>query len=279
MKEYVARILGIALMAFAVFGHKYFGAYVFVSFLAGLIIFFIDKKTASRDLSMFLKSFKQINKRFVFIAFYDMLCLSVFFVAVPLFSRWFTSNLGAVAGLQDVFSLFFMLLVYFAGVTLILLLAYTIFKGLIWLALLNKKPSAKYFKKFFLLNLCWWIILFIPFIIVLFGMKQEYLIFALIVFAVGYVHMTSVMHFAFTREPRIGSSLKKAFVIGWGNIKDFLVPYSLIIALYFVLLQVFWIVPKEPNTILFASLLFTVFFLAWYRIYLAQILRNIYKYK
>jgi hypothetical protein len=87
------------------------------------------------------------------------------------------------------------------------------------------------------------------------------------------------MHFAFTKEQRIGSAIKQAFTVGWGNIKDFLVPYSLIIALYFILLQVFWFVPKEPNTILFASILFTVFFLAWYRIYLTQILRNIYKYK
>ena len=276
MKNQITRIMGIALLVLSIVAHKYFGAYVVAVVIAGLILLIFDKRIASRELKTFFKSFKLINKRFVLIAFYDMLCLSIFFLIVPLFSRWFTSKLSNVAGLEGLVSLLFMLWIYFFAVTLILLITYTIFKGMIWLTILKKKPNALYFKKLFLLNLCWWLILLIPFFIIIFGVKQNYLFYVIILFAIAYTHLTSVMHYLLTKDLRIGKALKQAFVLSFGRAaKAFLVPYSFIVIVYLILLQVFWVVPKDINTMLFASLLFTVFFLAWYRLYLSLVLKKI----
>ncbi len=276
MKNQITRIIGIALLVLSIVAHKYFGACVVAVVIAGLILLIFDKRIASRELKTFFKSFKLINKRFVLIAFYDMLCLSIFFLIVPLFSRWFTSKLSNVAGLQGLVSLLFMLWIYFFAVTLILLITYTIFKGMIWLTILKKKPNALYFKKLFLLNLCWWLILLIPFFIIIFGVKQNYLFYVIILFAIAYTHLTSVMHYLLTKDLRIGKALKQAFVLSFGRAaKAFLVPYSFIVIVYLILLQVFWVVPKDINTMLFASLLFTVFFLAWYRLYLSLVLKKI----
>jgi len=255
--------------------HKYFGSYVVAVVLAGLVLIIFDKEKTSREFSRFLDSFKLINKRFVLIAFYDMLCLAVFFFVVPLFSAWFMKSISSVESISGLVYVLFLLWIYFFAVALILLIIYSVFRGLIWLTILKKKPSALYFKRFFLLNLCWWLILIIPFFITVFGVKQNYLFYAVILFAVAYAHVTSVMHYVFTKDLRIGLSLRQAFVVGCAGIKEFFVPYSFIVVVYFVLLQVFWIVPKDTKTMLFASLLFTVFFLAWYRLYLSTVLRRL----
>jgi hypothetical protein len=255
--------------------HNYLGSFVVAVVLAGLVLIIFPKKKASREFSRFLKSFKLVNKRFVLIAFYDMLCLSVFFFVVPLFSAWFTKSIAGVASVSSLLYVLFLLWIYFFAVTLILLVAYSVFKGLIWLAILKKKPCARFFKRFFLLNLCWWLVLVIPFFITVFGVKQYYLFYAVVFFAVVYTHLTSVMHYVFTRDFLVGRALKQAFVTGLVRIKDFLVPYSFIVIVYLVLLQVFWFVPKDTKTMLFASLLFTVFFLAWYRLYLSLVLRRL----
>lgn len=275
MKNQITRIIGIILLVLSFVAHKYFGAYVVAVVLAGLILLIFEKRIAFKEFETFLKSFKLINKRFVLIAFYDMICLSIFFLIVPLFSKWFTKSMGNVAGIRSLIYLLFLLWIYFFAVTLILLITYTIFKGLIWLTILKKKPNAHYFKKLFLLNLCWWLILLIPFFIIIFGVKQNYLFYVIILFAIAYTHLTSVMHYILTKDLRVGRALKQALMISFGRAaKAFLVPYSFIVIVYLVLLQVFWFVPKDINTMLFASLLFTVFFLAWYRLYLAQVLKT-----
>jgi len=116
----------------------------------------------------------------------------------------------------------------------------------------------------------------IPFFIIVFGVKPQYLFYVIILFAIEYTHLTSVMHYILTKDLRIGKALKQAFVLSFSKAaKAFFVPYSFIVIVYLVLLQVFWFVPKDTNTMLFASLLFTVFFLAWYRLYLSLILKRL----
>ncbi|MBD3303569.1 hypothetical protein GF343_00325 [Candidatus Woesearchaeota archaeon] len=269
------RIIGVILLVLSMLAHEYFGSYVVAVVLAGLVLLIFPRKTASSGFIRFLKSFKLINKRFVLIAFYDMLCLSVFFFVVPLFSAWFTKSIASVANVKGLLHMLFLLWIYFFAVTLVLLIAYSVFKGLIWLAILKKQPGARFFKRFFLLNLCWWLILVIPFFIAVFGVKQYYLFYAVVFFAVIYTHLTSVLHYVFTKDLLVGRALKQAFVIGLVRFKEFLVPYSFMVIVYLVLLQVFWLVPKDTKTMLFASLLFTVFFLAWYRLYLSVVLRRI----
>lgn len=275
MNNQLTRILGFILLVISAVFHKQIGFSVILLVLAGLVMLIKDRVIAARELSLFLKSFRLIGKRYVLIAFYDMVCLGFFFFAVPLLARWFTQRIGSVTSMAGIVSVIVVLAAYFAAVTLVLLVAYTIFKGLVWLTILNKNPAALYFKRFFLLNLCWWLILLVPFAVLLFGVKPDYLLYSIAVFAVLYIHVTSVMHFVFTRNLRLGNALRQGFVLAFGRFRDFLLPYSFMVLVYFVLLQVFWFIPKNASIMLFASLLFTVFYLAWYRIYLSLVLRKI----
>jgi len=275
MKDSITRIIGVVLLVVSMLAHKYIGVSVALLVIAGLIMLISDKKNAKKQLIIFKKSFKELkHKRYYLIALYDILCLGVFFLIAPLFSAWFVAKMNTLTA-SNIFSLLFLLLVYLFAVTLLLIIAYSVFKGLIWLQIMKKKVSAGFLKRFFLLNLCWWLILLIPIIIFVLGAKQEYLFYCVILFAILYVHFTSILHYVFTNNLRIGKAVKQAFAITFIDIKQFLLPYSYIILVYFILLQIFWIVPKTANIMLFASILFIVFFLAWYRLYLAEILKQI----
>ena len=275
MKDSITRIIGIVLLVVSMLAHKYIGVSIALLVIAGLIMLISDKKIAKKQLNIFRRSFKEVrHKRYYVIALYDILCLGVFFLIAPMFSNWFVAKMNTLTA-NNIFSLLFLLLVYLFAVTLLLIVAYSVFKGLIWLQVMKKKVSARFLKRFFLLNLCWWLILLIPIFIFVLGAKQEYLFYSVILFAILYVHFTSIMHYVFTNDLRIGKAIKQAFAITFNNIRQFLLPYSYIILVYFIILQIFWIVPKTANIMLFASILFIVFFLAWYRLYLSEILRRI----
>gem|GEM_PF-4637802 len=275
LKKYTTRILGIILLIAAMLAHKYIGTAVIFMVIAGLVMLISNKSIALKAFRIFIKSFKQIpHKRYFLIALYDMLLIAIVFLILPLFSKLFVSKVQELTA-ANIGSLLLMLFAYLILITFVLLLAYSVFKGLIWLAILKQKPSAKYFQKFLLLNLCWLFIWCIPGIIVLWGLKPNYFIYVLVLAVIVYIHLTSILHYTFTKDRHIRNALKQAFATGIGQIKQFLLPYAYIILVYFVLLQVFWIVPRTTNFMLFASLLFIVFYLAWYRLYLAQVLKRI----
>ena len=232
------------------------------------------KKFSQKQFKFFIASFKQINKRYIFIVLYDLVFIAIFFLVIPLFSKIFMSKLQNVTTLEGAASVLIMLLAYLATVTIILLLSYSVSRGLIWSMILKKKFTAPFFKKFLLLNFLWWLILALPFLIVL-GAKQEYLFYFIAIIAIIYIHLTSIMHYDFTKNQRIGKAMKNAFKLTYTNFKSFLLPYAYVTLVYFILLQVFWIVPQTEKYMFFASVLFVVFFLAWFRLYLSQILKKI----
>lgn len=269
----VPRVLGIALLVVAMVFHRHFGASVAAVVFAGMVLVVFDKRVSSAEFKSFLSSFR-LDKRFVFVAFYDMLCLAVFFFLIPLFARYFTSGLSSAAASGDFLIALFLLFVYLAAVSLLLLAAYTVFKALVWIVILKKRKRVVYFKGLFVLNLAWWLVLLVPFAVLVFGLKPEYRFAGIIVFAVLYTHLTSLMHYSFINSMRVGRALSRAFALTFSNFRGFLLFYSYAVIVYFVLLQVFWFVPKGANIMLFVSLLFTVFFLAWYRLYLSRFLKR-----
>ena len=269
-KDNITRIIGVVLLVISILAHKHVGNSIILLVFAGLVMLISNKRIAKKEWIIFFKSFRELKrKKYYLIALYDVLCLGIFFFIAPLFSNWFVAKLSTMT-LSNVFSLVVMLFAYLFAVTLLLLAAYSVFKCLVWLTIFDKKADARYFKGFFLLNLCWWLILIIPLVIVL-GAKQEYIFYCVVIFAVLYIHFTSVMHFVFMKNLKIGKAIKQAFTTTFSNFSNFLLPYSYAILVYFILLQVFWIVPNLQNLMLFASILFIVFYLAWYRLYLVKV--------
>jgi hypothetical protein len=275
MREHITRILGVILLVIAALTHKHIGAgSVALLVVDGLIMLIASTKLAKKEFNFFINSFKQLDKRFVIIAFFDILFIGVFFMLIPLFSKLFMSNIGQAASVKSLVYLLIMLIAYLLTITIILLAAYSFSRGIIWLTILKKKPSAHFFKRFVLLNFLWWLILIIP-VLIFAGTKSEYFMYLIIFFIMVYVHFTTFIYYDFTKNMRIGRALKNAFKFTYANFRKFVLPYAYIMGVYFILLQVFWIIPQTEKFMFFASILFVVFFLAWFRLYMSQTLKRI----
>lgn len=275
LKEHIPKMLGIILLVIAILSHKHIGAgSVAVLVFVGLILLISDTKKAKKEFQFFVNSFKSLDKRFAFVALCDILFIAVFFLIIPLLSSSFISNIKPVASVRGLFYLVFMFLAYFTAITSILLAAYSFSRGFIWLIILKKKKSAGFFKRFLLLNLIWWLILIVP-ALIFFGAKSEYFIYLVLFFVAGYIHFTTFLHYDFALNMRIGLAVKKAFKLTFGSLRKFLLPYAYVLFVYFVLLQIFWFVPVDAKISFFASILFVVFFMAWFRLYMSSILKRI----
>jgi len=275
LKENIPKMLGMILLVIAALSHKHIGAgSVAVLVVDGLILLISDNKKAKKEFNFFVDSFKKLDKRFAFVALCDILFIAVFFLIIPLLSSSFISHVKPVASVGGLFYLIVKFFAYFAAVTLILLAAYSFSRNFIWLIILKKKKSAVFFKKFFLLNLAWWLILLVP-ALIFFGARSEYFIYLILFFVAAYIHFTTLLHYDFALNMRIGHAIKKSFKLTFVSLKKFLLPYAYVTLVYFILLQVFWFIPADDKIMFFASILFVVFFMAWFRFYMSGVLKRI----
>ncbi len=158
---------------------------------------------------------------------------------------------------------------------LVELIVYSACKGFVWLVLLGRKPSWQFFKGFFKLNLTWWLLWIVPVIVLFFGLKPEFFPYVAVVILVLYLHLTGLLHIAYTKT----LSIRKAFAEAFGTgirLHYYILPYTLAFAVYWLAVQLFRFLPQEQRTMLVAAIIFVIFFLAWFRGFLLRLITKIY---
>lgn len=237
--------------------------------------------------SLFVKSFKKINKNVVHIMMHDLLNL-VFVIAG--FFVWMkflnvkaaqlatidlenimsasaaevSVNIALIRGFIISLSLTTVLfLIYFAVV-------WSFFNGNIWSIILRKRFTLKYYKKFLLLNLAWVFAWAVFSVVFLMSMNRTAAVYFFIIIFFIIIHLTNILYVSFTEEPKL-KSVKKAFELGFKNIHRFIVPYVLIWIVGIVLSFVFLIFRPLPDKLESGiTLVLTLPYLAWLRIYIAS---------
>ncbi len=177
-----------------------------------------------------------------------------------------SQQLGAIKSLAVLFFII-TLIVY-----LILILDYTLFRGWAWTKLLDKKPTKTYMKKFFLLNLIWVTIWTALFLLAVTTINQSYYSYLILIIAILYIHLTTVMHHCFTWQQEIKKAIGKAFTLGIGHIKYFIIPYIYIIIIYIIATKAVILIPRQSQTIAVFS--FVILFMAWYKTYMNSVIKR-----
>ena len=158
---------------------------------------------------------------------------------------------------------------------LIIALFYTLMKGIIWLTLLNKKPTKQYFKQFYKLNLLWGIIWLAIFIFVLIGVQTEYRNYLAIIAFAFYLHMTTIAQTTFTVKNTIKEAFNAVIMTGIGKIHYFILPYSFSAVIYWLLTRILQFIPTQTTAIIVAAMLIALFYLAWLRNYVKDVILEI----
>ncbi|MBN1644466.1 hypothetical protein JW851_00300 [Candidatus Woesearchaeota archaeon] len=245
------------------------------------------KQIIQRTFTEFLASFK--DKNIIWVFSYDICFLLTAGILAKAASKLMSTQLARL-GLTNVQSLtpeiisqqlgaiktlaitFFIIIIIFY---LLLILDYALFRAWIWTKLLNQKPTKAFVKRFFILNLIWatgWVTLFGIGATIL---TPEYYVYMLGIGTILYIHLTTVLHHSFAWKQEIKRAIGKAFTTGIGHTGLFFIPYIYIIIIYIILTKAFTLIPEQIQYP--AIFLIIIIFMAWYRVYMNQVIKNIEK--
>lgn len=177
-----------------------------------------------------------------------------------------SQQLGAIKTLAITI---FIITIIFYFVTL---LAYSLSRAYIWTKIMNTKPTREYIKKFFALNLVWitcWTLLFMLSVTVI---SSEYYKYMLLAGIILYIHLTTIMHHAYTYKQEIKRAIGKAFTTGIGKIGYFIIPYIYIIIVYIIATKAFVLIPAQAQY--YAMFAVLLLFMAWYRTYMNSVITS-----
>lgn len=167
----------------------------------------------------------------------------------------------------------FYLFVVFAIILFILflILNWSFFQGMIWNILLKKKLNFRYFWKFSLLNVIWFLCWVIIAAAILFGGRTEYFIISFFVLMFLFLHFSFILCVLFTKENKFGQ-IKKALKLGVLRIHYFILPYIVILITFLIISQLNLL----KVGYIFMGLIYLVFF-SWMQKYIADVILDVNK--
>ncbi len=285
----IPRIIGIALIVLAVVVqiklHQLSQAIVLA--IGGLILALAPNISARKNLKEVINSFR-LKKEFAIIMFIDAMT----FVACALLSlllyKIVLSNAETLGAIQAnpsltpenlvVYNQLIGNFLLYSGIALavfyiVAVIVYALSRGFIWLFLLNKKPELKFFARFSLMNLAWCTIWTAVALFFMITMKPEGGAPVIILIVLLYTHLTTALHYSYAKGREMKKSFVEAFSKGLGKISAFAQPYCYMLIVYVIISQVMRMVTgKFALAVIF---IFYFMFMAWYRIYMRNILRQI----
>ena len=265
-----------------------------------------------------LDSFKEFDKRVIFIVFYDIIFFSIVLLCFLVYGK-IMGKLSAALNLVDTNQLMSLpqnelssllaslkgFLVYliagFVVVLLIILVAMCFFQGLIWFKIARKKFDC--FKKFVVVNLVWFLIWLILIVFLVLVLKKEALAPVMLAIILSIVHFTNILYVKFSQEHSF-DVIKKSLVIGLASF--YLIPYLIFgliftskpkldfvknsiktwlsFLIYYIIiavvilavslaLSIFLFLPENIQGVI--GMIIILIYLAWARIYLYNVVKNI----
>lgn len=236
----------------------------------------------------FINSIKNINFNIAIMVFYDI--LFYFFSGLFIYSSFkYLEKKASVINLPDnilelsiqqaeflssnLKGLYFLIIFMAIFLILLLVLNLSLFKGLNWSLAAKKEFNFKSFKKFLLLNLAWvpfWILLlFLVFI----GINPNAINLYLLTILLIAIYLTNILYALFTKENSF-NIIKKTLKIAFAKIHYFIVPYSIMIFLLYLLSKILTF--NLQQRISFAiSILILILVIAWFRLYIVEVVDSI----
>ena len=242
-----------------------------------------------QNFTWFINSFKRINLKIFLILILDILFYFIFVQAGKFFIKIIQKKAANVDLTQNLLGLnqqagsnllssvrgFFFFLVFSVILFIILMIInWSVFKGLIWSITTNKKFNLKFLKKFFLLNLIWLPFWFILIFLIAIGVKPTTApIFMIISLALAF-YLTNILYPLFLKDNKI-NKIREAFKLGIKKIHYFIVPYAIIIILFFIISNIYSFVAANNNLNQNIAYVLLLVFVAWLRYYFVEIVNKL----
>jgi len=290
----VPRIIGIILIVLAIIAYRMNRPIQSsLAALAGLALLLAPNKSAKERFKEFITSFR-LKTEYAWIMFIDA---TMYVACALLFTALYAFTTRAVEKLQvinigelldtttlsaynELLSSFFTsMIIALAVFYLLCITLYTISRGIIWPILLKKPIRWQFFLRFGLLNLLWctvWAIVAGFFIAM---MKLPIAAVALLITSILlYTHLTTVLHYSYTKNLAFGKAISEAFSTGLGRIASFIQPYCYILIIYTAISTIYTMISTlsaQKGMLLTAAFILFFAFMGWYRLYMRDTLRRL----
>ncbi|MEM4239923.1 MAG: hypothetical protein QXK08_01925 [Candidatus Woesearchaeota archaeon] len=281
------RIIGLVLVIIAVLSYKRGYVQAALIAIAGLVLLFSNKEYAIRQFRAFLGSFR-LKKDFVLVMFIDaafvVLVVLLGFALYAVMMR----NIAALEPIQvgatlteemlttynDIIGNVFMKAIIAVIIFWLIFVAlYSVARSLIWLVLLGKRARLSFLARMFGISIAWCTVWFGFMVLLLANARQVTGAYLFIIMMLLYTHITTVLHYSYTKNRAIGIALKDAFGTGLGSIISFVHPYCYFFIVYVVLIQLPRLV--QDKAALAVSFIVYFAFMAWYRTCMRNTLRRL----
>jgi len=243
----------------------------------------------------FLNSFKKLDKQIIYIVLCDFLFLLLLMAGLFLWNAKISKNIAEIPAdllqnpenlspemaeqtLSTIKGHIISIMAYTILLLVFVFLAWTLFKGIIWNIILKKKFTLKYYKKFTLLNLLWFALWLIPVILIIISLKRKPSAIFLLLALIFLIYFTNILYILFTKKNLIKHALKNTFNLGLNKIHFFLLPYALMLITMLIISLIIWPANFLPERVFTSiSTIVLVFYLAWARFYLADVVNELTK--
>ena len=262
-----------------------------------------------QNCDIFINSFKRINLKIFLILFFDILFYFIFMQAGNFFMNVIQKRAANVdltqnfmnlnqqvantllTSVRGFFSFLIISLILFA---VLMIINWSLFKGLNWAITANKKFNLKFFKKFLQLNLIWlpiWFLLIFLFAIIIKPTAAP--IYMVIILIIAF-YLTNILYPLFLKHTEtqyvsgakkskafLGNSkiktIKEAFKLGIKKIHHFIMPYLIIIIFFLIISKLYKLITLniDANPNIFFGII--LIFIAWMRYYFVEIVESLSK--
>gem|GEM_PF-2355053 len=146
----------------------------------------------------------------------------------------------------------------------------SLFYGKAWTLSLKKRFSKKYLKKYFVVNLLWFLFLGIVLVFTATVFKMEYAAVILLIELLLILYLDPVLRAVFDEKKKLGENIKRFWgVAKYLNWFVFVLVFSLVI--WLILLVILGLVAGIVPLFVILFLIFTTVFIGWLRNYIIQL--------
>lgn len=286
------RMMGIALLLIAILAYFTKQKGMITIFIASAILLLAPNKHAEKSLDKLILVIKNW-KTILMTALYDSIFWAISIAAlfwtqyqiqtkiqnIPTLTNFNKESLAnpalAPAQAAGMETFVWYILKIAAILAILIFTAYTISRLFIWITIAKQKLNKKLAIHFSILNLLWWIIWAIPFVLITLavgktstGVKETYaLLFGL------YAYFAPILHTNFMKTHKKSKSIGNAFAWGITKIHKFILPYTYVFVIYFIVYQLFRFI-QTTQYLQPVSMIFVVLIISLLRIYIYEIVKE-----
>ena len=253
----------------------------------------------SSQIASFLTSFRNVpRKRFFKAALFDLLMLIIVIIiinasliiinllyqsAVPKLAEVydFSSDSDSVeyeqalSELTPVMNRILWLSILVIVVTLLLVVFFiSWFYGKAWCIALKKRFSKLYLKKYFVINLLWFILLLALFFLIAIFVRKEYAAVLVLIELILFFYMDPVLRTVFDEKKRLGDNIKTFFRVA-RRVHWFIIPLIISFIVGIILMAAIGFTAKIQILFIILFLIITTIFIGWLRNYFSQVVSYI----